>query len=58
MNTKQIVAAFFFGCIICYIFGQILICMLKQKKLPPPKKIEVKPVNDNSFNTIPNEWKK
>ena len=58
MNTKQIVAAFFFGCIICYIIGQILICMLKQKKLPPPKKIEVKPINDNGFNTIPNEWKK
>lgn len=55
MNTEQIVAAFFFGCIICYIIGQILICMLKQKKLPPPKKIEVKPINDNGFNTIPNK---
>ena len=24
----------------------------KKKKLPPPKKIEVKPINDNGFNTI------
>ena len=57
MNTKQIVAAFFFGCIICYIIGQILICMLKQKNYHLLK-IEVKPINDNGFNTIPNEWKK
>ena len=58
METKQVVAAFFFGCILCYIFGQILVCLAKQKKPPPPKKIEVKPINENGFNTIPNEWKK
>ena len=32
METKQVVAAFFFGCIFCYIFGQILVCLAKQKK--------------------------
>ena len=58
METKQIVAAFFFGCIFCYVFAQILVCVAKQKKTPPPKKIEVKPINDNGLNTIPNEWKK
>jgi len=43
METKQIVATFFVGCIFCYVFGQILICLAKQNKKELPTKIQVKP---------------
>ena len=58
MNTKQIVAAFYLWMYNLLYNRSNINMYVKTKKLPPPKKIEVKPINDNGFNTIPNEWKK